>query len=408
MTFMDTLLDQKKIPVKCFLDVVILNALRSSAQIAVWRKPNESKIELIVDSNEKPSFVSTEIESLPPGYILHPFKDSSDKKAFFINAENYYTIDLESSHILADDDAIFQTWTGEKEDLPSKINQLLQNTLKKEMISIPVSTDRETFLGTVKKGVAAINNGELFKIVPAKIKIQNMDYDFDLTAAFLSLCHAYPNGFVNFFHIAQIGTWIGATPEVLIKTKDRYFYTMALAGTQRAKGENPMKSAAWTQKEIEEQALVSRYIVNCFKKIRLREYVEIGPKTSIAGPLLHLKSEFRVDMEATNFPQLGSVMLDLLHPTSAVCGMPREKALEFLSREESFDRSFFAGYLGPVNIHKETAIFVNLRCARLLGDKAILYAGAGITEDSIPEKEWEETELKCDIIGNFLLKNPTP
>jgi isochorismate synthase len=243
--------------------------------------------------------------------------------------------------------------------------------------------------------------------VPAKVKIQPMDREFDLTATFLSLCRAYPNAFINFFHIAQIGTWIGATPEVLIKTKDRYFYTMALAGTQRAQGENPLKSAAWTQKEIEEQALVSRYIVNCFKKIRLREYDEIGPKTSIAGPLLHLKSEFRVDMEITNFPQLGSVMLDLLHPTSAVCGMPREKALEFLSREESFDRSFFAGYLGPVNIQKETAIFVNLRCARLRGDKAILYAGAGITEDSIPEKEWEETELKCDIIGNFL-KNPTP
>lgn len=404
---MDTLLDQKKIPVKCFLDVVILNALRSNAQIAVWRKPKESKIELIVDSNEKPSFVSTEIETLPPGYILHPFKDASDKKAFFINAENYYAIDLESAHIVADDDAIFQTWIGEKKDLPSKINELWRSQIINQKVAIPESTERETFLETVGKGVDAINSGELFKVVPAKVKIHPMDRDFDLTATFLSLCRAYPNAFINFFHIAQIGTWIGATPEVLIKTKDRYFYTMALAGTQRAQGENPLKSAAWTQKEIEEQALVSRYIVNCFKKIRLREYDEIGPKTSIAGPLLHLKSEFRVDMETTNFPQLGSVMLDLLHPTSAVCGMPREKALEFLSREESFDRSFFAGYLGPVNIQKETAIFVNLRCARLLGDKAILYAGAGITEDSIPEKEWEETELKCDIIGSFL-KNQTP
>ncbi|WP_158856878.1 chorismate-binding protein [Lunatibacter salilacus] len=403
---MDTLLDQKKIPVKCFLDVIILNALRSNAQIAVWRKPKENKIELIIDSNQKPSLVSTEIESLPPGYILHPFQDSADKKAYFINAENYYAIDLASSHIVVDDEAVYQTWTNEKENLPFKINQLWQNKELKERIIIPVPTNRETFLETVQKGVDAINCGDLFKIVPAKVKIQEMDRDFDLTAAFLSLCQAYPNGFVNFFHIPQIGTWIGASPEVLIKTRDQYFYTMALAGTQRAQGENPLKSAAWTQKEIEEQALVSRYIVNCFKKIRLREYDEIGPKTSIAGPLLHLKSEFKVDMEATNFPQLGSVMLDLLHPTSAVCGMPREKALEFLSREESFDRSFFAGYLGPVNIHKETAIFVNLRCARLLGDKAILFAGAGITEDSIPEKEWEETELKCDIIGKFLQKTP--
>lgn len=405
---MDTLLDQKKIPLKCFMDVVILNALRSNAQIAVWRKPKENKIELIVDSNEKASLVSTEIESLPPGYILHPFQDSADKKAFFINAENYYSIDLESAHIATDDDAIYQTWCREKEDLPSELNKIWQTKLSIEKASIPKSTDQNTFLETVQKGIDAINRGELFKIVPARVRIQEMEKDFDLTAVFLTLCHAYPNGFVNFFHIQQLGTWIGASPEVLIKTKDRYFYTMALAGTQKAQGENPLKSAAWTQKEIEEQALVSRYIVNCFKKIRLREYDEIGPKTSIAGPLLHLKSEFKVDMEATNFPQLGSVMLDLLHPTSAVCGMPREKALEFLSLQESFDRSFFAGYLGPVNIHNETAIFVNLRCARLLGDKAILFAGAGITEDSIPEKEWEETELKCDIIGKFLQKTSNP
>ena len=76
------------------------------------------------------------------------------------------------------------------------------------------------------------------------------------------------------------------------------------------------------QKDIEEQALVERYVISCFKKIRLREYDEHGPKTMIAGNVLHLKTEFEVDMVATNFPQLGSVMLNLLHPTSAVCGMP--------------------------------------------------------------------------------------
>jgi isochorismate synthase len=107
-------------------------------------------------------------------------------------------------------------------------------------------------------------------------------------------------------------------------------------------------------------------------------------------------------MKATGFPQLGSVMLDLLHPTSAVCGMPRKEAHEFLQENEGFDRSFFAGFLGPVNIEGETSIFVNLRTASFNGGRAILYAGAGVTEDSDPEKEWEETELKCQIIGKFI------
>jgi isochorismate synthase len=110
-------------------------------------------------------------------------------------------------------------------------------------------------------------------------------------------------------------------------------------------------------------------------------------------------------MTATNFPQLGSVMLELLHPTSAVCGMPRKEAHDFLNQFEKLDRSFFAGYIGPVNIDHETSIYVNLRTASFQNGEAILYAGAGVTEDSDPEKEWEETELKCQIIGKFL-QNP--
>jgi isochorismate synthase len=156
--------------------------------------------------------------------------------------------------------------------------------------------------------------------------------------------------------------------------------------------------AVWTQKEIEEQALVSRYIVNCFKKIRLREYEEVGPRTAIAGNLMHLRTDFTVDMQATNFPQLGTVMLELLHPTSAVCGMPKEPALAFIRAGEGFDRQFYSGYLGPVNIAGESHMFVNLRCVQLVAGKAILYAGAGITADSVPEKEWTETELKCQTL----------
>jgi isochorismate synthase len=163
-----------------------------------------------------------------------------------------------------------------------------------------------------------------------------------------------------------------------------------------------IKSVAWTEKEIEEQAMVSRYIINCFKKIRLREYEEHGPRTASAGNLLHLKTEYEVDMKATNFPQLGSVMLKLLHPTSAVCGMPLNNALEFLNKNEGYDRQFYSGYLGPVNFRNESHIFVNLRCMQIHERQATLYAGAGVTIDSIPEKELEETEMKMDTLQKVL------
>jgi isochorismate synthase len=123
----------------------------------------------------------------------------------------------------------------------------------------------------------------------------------------------------------------------------------------------------------------------------------------IAGNLMHLKSEFTVDMKATNFPQIGTVMLELLHPTSAVCGMPLENALEFLSRYETHDRAFYAGYLGPVNVSNNIELFVNLRCMQINGSNGILYAGAGVTIDSDPAKEWDETEMKFNTLLNVIL-----
>jgi isochorismate synthase len=182
------------------------------------------------------------------------------------------------------------------------------------------------------------------------------------------------------------------------------FRTIALAATQAYVPGTDIKAVAWTQKDIEEQALVERYIVNCFKEIRLREFDEHGPKTVIAGNVLHLKTEFNVDMDATSFPQLGTVMLRLLHPTSAVCGVPLEPSLAFIQSREGYDRQYYCGYLGPVNVNQAIHIFVNLRCAQLLEDQAILYAGAGITIDSIPEQEWTETQIKMntmlDVLGN--------
>jgi isochorismate synthase len=187
---------------------------------------------------------------------------------------------------------------------------------------------------------------------------------------------------------------MGATPELLVSVVQNKFKTVALAGTLPYTPEINLKSVAWTQKEIEEQALVCRYIINCFKKIRLREYEEHGPKTTVAGNLMHLKTEYEVDMLATNFPQLGSVMLKLLHPTSAVCGMPLENSLSFLNDHEGYNRQFYSGYLGPVNVKKESHIYVNLRCMQIFPDRVRLYAGAGVTADSVSETEWNETEMK--------------
>ena len=395
----------KAISLEEVLDVFLGEGLASGGSFALWRKPNSSQLAYIQDFSQSPRRVSLQLEDLPAGFIVHPFADQADKKAFFIQGDRYEKLSLDSP---LNQEDLPQWIQASRKSIPTpelkrRIASLLGNL--SALSNAGDSQNKEHFLQVVAKGIQAIEAGTLEKIVAARTKMIPLPTEFDLGKTLAKLLSSYPHSFVNFFHLPGIGTWMGASPEVLIETKGDYFYTMSLAGTQPAQGDNPLKSAAWTQKEIEEQALVSRYIVDCFKTIRLREYEEHGPKTVLAGNLLHLRSDFRVNTQTTGFSNLGSVMLGLLHPTSAVCGMPRKEALNFLKTEEGWDRNFYAGFLGPVGIEQETSIYVNLRTASLHQSHALLYAGAGVTEDSVPEKEWEETELKCEIIGKFI-QNP--
>ena len=392
----------KAIALENALDIFLLEGLTSGGSFALWRKPNSSQVGYIQDFSQAPRRVSMQLEDLPAGFVVHPFADQEDKKAFFIQGDRYEKLSL-SSPLNQED--LPQWMQASRSFLPApELKKRIASLLDQlpQLANPGTGQEKAHFLHLVAKGIQAIEAGTLEKIVAARTKLIPIPTEFDLGKTLAKLLDSYPHSFVNFFHLPGIGTWMGASPEVLIETKGDYFHTMSLAGTQPAQGDNPLKSAAWTQKEIEEQALVSRYIVDCFKTIRLREYEEHGPKTILAGNLLHLRSDFRVNTQKTGFSNLGSVMLGLLHPTSAVCGMPREEALNFLKTTEGWDRSFYAGFLGPVGIEQETSIYVNLRTASLHKTHALLYAGAGVTEDSVPEKEWEETELKCEIIGKFI------
>lgn len=390
------------------IQLLLQLGLTSGGSFAIWRKPKSKKLEMVLDETASPQKVALNLEGLPPGFIVHPFADQEDKKAYYIKANRYFSFELDQEFKPED----LPEWAKIQLEDQQKLNDaelrklLFDQTINNKIITSGISEDKSHFLQLVERGIEAVKENKLEKVVPARTKTIDIPEDFNLACTLLSLMNSYPNALINFFHIPHLGTWMGASPEVLIETKGDIFYTMSLAGTQKATGDNPLKSVAWTQKEIEEQALVSRYIVSCFKKIRLREYEEHGPKTVVAGDLLHLKTDFRIDMEATGFPELGSIMLNLLHPTSAVCGMPRKEAHDFLQEYEDFDRSFYAGFLGPVNVQGQTSVFVNLRTASLFSNKAVLYSGAGVTEDSVPEKEWEETEYKCEIIGKFI-QNPT-
>lgn len=374
--------------------ILLNHALENNCSFALWRSPNDPVKKLIVSYTAKTLEPKAILEDLTPGFIFAPFDKT--KSRYYLPADMMFHFSEGVLNEPANNEPnTSREWFNEaasKAGLkPSKPFFFKQSSTS--------STDKAGYMQLVEKGVQQIEDGAFEKIVPSRAKRVELPESFDAIDTFQKLCDTYPNALISFVSVPNVGTWMGASPELLIQVENnRIFKTVALAGTKPFEPGTDIRNVAWTQKEIEEQALVSRYIISNFKKIRLREYDEQGPKTVIAGNVMHLKTTYAVDMKETNFPQLGSVMLQLIHPTSAVCGMPLEESLAFLKANEGYDREFYAGYLGPVNVSNTISLFVNLRCMQLADTQAILYAGAGVTADSIPESEWDETEIKLNTL----------
>ena len=330
------------------------------------------------------------IETARPGFLFSPFDDQSP--ACLIEAKYHSTISIIPN-------------LDELNQITSTFSDLLQYAPDILPLQAPtaLSSASNDYISNVRKAIQCIQSGQLKKVVVARNKVIDLSVGTTPGQLFKRLSETFDNSFRSLIHSQQYGTWIGASPEVLVSIENNTrFRTVALAGTQRLPADQHISEAVWKQKEIEEQALVSRYIISCFKAIRLREFEEEGPKTIKAGELLHLKTIYSVNLSEVNIPDLGTQMLHLLHPTSAVGGMPRQEAFDFIKNTEGFNRQLFAGYIGPVNISNQTNLFVNIRCARLYQNKAVLFAGAGITEESNPEKELAETEIKMNVIASVL------
>ena len=372
---------------KIFIHQAIQYALNQKFPFSLWKTPNQNEKYLIISQHGLKFVDEINLEEVQPGFVFAPFLP--DNKKIVFPADFLYRFEY---GLLKE--------SPSSESAPRFESSQITISKNDNQVSLNYATEIENiktlpdFKQIVDAGIKRIETGDFEKIVPSRVKDIPIGSDFDALEAFDQLCEKHPLAMVSLVSSNETGTWLGASPELLVSVVGNKFKTVALAGTLPYAPEVNIKSVAWTQKEIEEQALVCRYIISCFKKIRLREYEEHGPKTIVAGNVMHLKTEYEVDMQVANFPQLGSVMLKLLHPTSAVCGMPLDNALEFLKENEGYQRQFYSGYLGPVNINKESHIFVNLRCMQLFAEKIRLYAGAGVTADSNPDQEWIETEMK--------------
>ena len=366
--------------------------------VAVWRRPHAAAPEAVAALT--PDILAGQpprLENGPAGFAFFPFADSDQSPTIFLPADLYH-----SGAALSSPTELPLAAALARLRLPAAPG-LTRRPVR------PPELDAAHYQRLVAEGVAFMRSGGARKVVPSRPALRPLPDGFDAYAAFEKLRVAYPRAFVSLVHIPAFGqVWLGASPEVLAQVADgRTFETVALAGTQPLPPDTLPEDARWSQKEIEEQANVTRYVIGCFKQLRLREYLETGPRTVQAGHLVHLQTHFAVDLRQVPFPTLGTDMLRLLHPTSAVGGMPREAALRWLHAHEGYDRAYYSGFLGPVNLPDAgtSALYVNLRCVQVLTDskEAILYAGAGLTVASDPAREWAETEQKLRVVADVVL-----
>lgn len=253
--------------------------------------------------------------------------------------------------------------------------------------------NKKTHIKLIKKSLTAIKNGVLKKVVLSRTELMSIS-SVDLALVFKKLLSFYNNSYVYLWFHPKVGFWVGATPEKLLTIEDNFIETVALAGTTK---KGPDGSVSWSVKEIKEQQYVKSYILDSLVNIvdNLSSAKTVNVKS---GNLYHMCSTISGSLKSFN--DYNSV-IKLIHPTPAVCGIPLDVSKEFISLNESYDRSYYTGYLGIISPKKKSVkLYVNLRCAEVFDSFIKIYVGGGITKESNPANEFDETIAKSHIMKN--------
>jgi isochorismate synthase len=331
-----------------------------SLPFVIYQNPNERKVKAIFSSNSDLIYTEDFLES---GFIFAPYDLS--KKAVLFSSKNMKEVIYEI-----------------KEGKNSKAPELIEN-------------EKESYLQLVNKAIDGIKQSELKKVVVSrKTKRETEQDEFEL---FELLLNNHPSAFKYLWYHPKVAMWLGATPETLLKVNKNSLTTTSLAGTLPIIDSQPPK---WGTKEVEEQQMVTDYILNVLSD-KLINLKITNVKSVKAGKVWHLKSVIEGSLKKGIF--LNNI-LKALHPTPAVCGLPKDAAQEFIMNNENYDREFYTGFLGELNIgtNRNTHLCVNLRCLKLEDNIASVFIGGGITEESIAESEWNETQHKSKTMLSLL------
>lgn len=355
----------------------------SELPFVIYRKPNKEIIRGIVQKDDKLYVSSKYTES---GFVFAPF--DTDLNGILFPLEK---CDLHSGFYV------------QKNDFTEN-PKLSKLTPENELL-------KSTHIALVNKGIDSIKGREFKKVVLTRkeeVKVSDLSSATAVIDVFKNLLDKYPSAFVYCWYHPMVGLWLGATPESLFSLEKKTFRTMALAGTQKYEQDTKV---IWSEKEKEEQSMVTNFLENTLEKV-VPILMISKPATVKAGNVLHLKTEVggTINTRLCDIPCL----IKKLHPTPAVCGLPKESAKTFIKENENYDREFYTGFLGEINFNDAAFndktkvsnsyadLYVNLRCMKIQKDIATLFVGGGITKDSNPEDEWIETVQKASTIMEIL------
>ena len=320
------------------------------------------------------------------GFVIAPFRLSEEHPLMLIRPDVTASGWDDIGNILS---------YGEESDTlpPEKRHFTTQKVILSENLSQMVV---ESYSESFERFITPLQEKAFRKLVLSRSEAHPLTDDFSPLNAFIKACNSYPRMMIYLCHTPQTGTWLGSTPEIILSGQEKNWHTVALAGTMPMQGEAMPEN--WSEKNKEEQALVAEYIRKVVKKFGSK-VEENGPYTARAGQLVHLKSNFRFLLKSTK--SLGNLLKEL-HPTPAVCGLPKEEAYRFITENEGYERKYYSGFIGWLEPNGQTDLYVNLRCMEIHKGQATLYAGGGILASSEMASEFEETKEKMKTMKNII------
>ncbi|UYV38134.1 chorismate-binding protein [Rhodobacteraceae bacterium D3-12] len=361
---------------------------------AFWRQPGEAGFTTLI-SCTPPQTTAVFGGADLPGFVAAPFRTEDGNQA------SHFPADV----LITPTQTRFRNGTGFAETPQSDLQAAIARGTTRRPLQAPASatapapTPRAAYEARVKRAVATIKSGACEKIVLSRIDPRPLPDAYDLIALSEALAREHAHAMITVFSAPDTSTWLVATPEILLTADAQGVETMALAGTQWPPSGTPLSDVNWDDKIVHEQALVADFIREAFTAEGVTNLRETAAATVQAANLCHLRSEFT----AAALPaETLAGLLRRLHPTSAVCGMPRPESRAFILDEEGDTRGLYTGYFGPTALDGRTALYVNLRSARVAGSEIYLHVGGGIVAASDPALEWEETVAKTKTIGCVL------